>query len=73
MNRYAISLTDLYSFNTSMTMVNADNEIQALYYGYSYFTQDDGLRTNISSVEDFEQEMFSRFYAIGVMKIEDHT
>ena len=69
MKRYAISYIDFFDNQMQMMITEAENELEALYNGYDYFVGDNFLRTNISNVKDFQQEMFNSDAMMGVIEI----
>ena len=56
MKKWAISYINFFDNRLMTTFIEAETELEALYYGDLYW----GLhfRDNIDSVEDFEQECF---------------
>lgn len=69
MNRYCISYISFFDYNMQMMVVEADNEIEALYKGYNYFVGDDDIPKNITDKEEFFDEVFNQDAKIGVLQI----
>ena len=57
MKKYAVAYIDWFDNELKMSFVEAENELQALYFCAAI----NGMlmRSNISSVEDFQQECFN--------------
>ena len=68
MNKYCISYISFFDYVMQMMVVEADNEIEALYKGYDYFVGDD-IPKDITNKAEFFDEVFDRDAMIGVLQI----
>lgn len=68
MKRYTVAYIDFFDYNLQIMITEANNELEALYHGYDYFVGN-YLRPNISSVEDFKQEMFNEDSMMEALEI----
>ena len=67
MNKYVIAYASLFDNDLQMTQVNADTTLEALYAGSEYFGCE--VRSDISDVEEFQDECFNMEVLIAVHKI----
>ena len=56
MKKWAVSYINFFDNRLMTTFIEAETELEALYYGDLYWGLN--FRNNIDSVEDFEQECF---------------
>ena len=68
MKKYVVAYIDFFDNQLQIMITEAENKIQALYNGYDYFVGN-YLRPNISSVEDFKQEMLNEDSMMEALEI----
>lgn len=67
MKKFAVAYIDWFDNELKMSIVNAENELQALYS--CACVNGIEMRNNISSVEDFKQECFNMDCMMGAKEV----